>query len=1391
MDSETSSQTSRDARAAARNELQPSSNEVSPDLAADLPSEVPSGQRSIDIATISAIQEMMSNSFQEMMNSMTRTLQQDMNVFRNDVTEMVHRENSLRTPMRAELSSSSSSSSASSVPSNSHTVNERTPMTITYPTDMRSPTQSEQEAFQQPYMVHEKSYRKTTEEVSKSAKSLKISSNSADINRKIEAFNNLLNSTSLLTMLNGQRSQPMMTDENPNGFSPRAMRVKNDIATIEEADDIFLYAHDAKRLFQLMILFFDETLFYHCTAEIKSGNGIIMYNKIIAKVQGRALRDIDNAQKALEQFKIASSKPLPSELAKLEEIFVRLEHAQQTPLTDFTKKNCLAKLVLADPRSLLHSHVTNAHAPGITYDIFRDTLCDIYDNLPATYQTFKMAAMTDKIEKKGDKPKQICFNHQKGKCSHGVNCKYSHDIPGKKAPAGDNVKGKPHVPAKAKTPGFDFSNVHLTDKAKKQIGEPTSIPAIYNQRGYSNAQKIKIKAFLAYEASEDNESHVQWGQEEFINMMRYSNDEDQSTLPTSPEPSSNPLSTPSDAPPFTVSMTEDTAPHTPHKRMRDWEGMTLKDSHQKVTTVGTYHASTATHSEKLEQTLQVMRNMDDKISRVVPSVFNKVTRQHDLYVIYCSPNIHVFGTDKSPAIPILAMFGWTSRNNIRLAFTDNLLMCFPDVTSMALIHSTGSEYFDAIIIPRVPAGTNSDDQQSELSAYNTYQPENEPVYNGVKEIYVSRFTSIREYFSELTALDENTILTPGARRFLYCVLIYDFMSYISMRFATSCRVNEYKTDMDLLDEARKNLLSDLYHVAEPTYIGIPIVDAFRAIILSILPSKTHWIEEPADAPPTELEPAVLTLHENQSTPVHTSSSSSSAPQSTPRTPSRRQNRIYIDLVSPGSPVPCSPIRRLNVLIQHSIGTIQSRKPSRILDTGATVCGAGQHELLNDITQCTGITVQGAFGKPFQPTSQGTILGGLKLPCLRLPGNIDTLVSVSALCKKGYVVLFTEQGSNAYSTDSVRKEIIDMARNGREVIRGEQRDGLYHMIPIPSSIKICSTAAAALPVPRSDQSPVAPSSVISQSLAHIDRRPSVSIPTKQRVLYANARPTSTYEHVHSSLGHPGKAGMEWHRKNTPGAAYTDEDANKPRGLCAGCVLGGMRQASTDHRRVSRPPPTRPGQQFVLDAFTCTSVSRTGFKYCDIFTDLFTKIRHPVFMKTRSSPEICDKTDIFFSLHPDWKTGTTDRYMLANADNDAEPPDSRFIRADAEASYMSTDFLHCAAKHRYTLERTPPRDKHANGVAERSVGLVTLKTNVIILSPTPPVPMTFWDYAMAYACDTLSFCLTKSIRTSPYTFLHKAPVPLKFLQPFWTPCYVHHDQKNCRASSVPPVLVRPDC
>ena len=96
----------------------------------------------------------------------------------------------------------------------------------------------------------------------------------------------------------------------------------------------------------------------------------------------------------------------------------------------------------------------------------------------------------------------------------------------------------------------------------------------------------------------------------------------------------------------------------------------------------------------------------------------------------------------------------------------------------------------------------------------------------------------------------------------------------------------------------------------------------------------------------------------------------------------------------------------------------------------------------------------------------------------------------------------------------------------------------------------------------------------------------------------------------------------------------------------------------------------------------------------------------------------------------------------------PSTERFIRIEPEKNYNSKAFLRCLSDFDYAVERTPPPDKHANGIAERSVGLITSKTNTAMLAPTPPIPNKFWDLAMAYACRTHSLIYNKRINDSPY-------------------------------------------
>ena len=267
------------------------------------------------------------------------------------------------------------------------------------------------------------------------------------------------------------------------------------------------------------------------------------------------------------------------------------------------------------------------------------------------------------------------------------------------------------------------------------------------------------------------------------------------------------------------------------------------------------------------------------------------------------------------------------------------------------------------------------------------------------------------------------------------------------------------------------------------------------------------------------------------------------------------------------------------------------------------------------------------------------------------------------------------------------------------------------------------------------------------------------------MVASVKDTSLYDHVHRVLAHPGKEGMEWHRTHSHGAAYTRNDAKAHRQICQACILGTMRQASTDHLRVHRTPASTPGHQFALDAYTHTEKSCGKFKYCDLLTDLTTRRIYPVFTRDRGAAELCDQITLLFEAHPEWRTRV-----------DTESPIDRFIRVDAEKSYRSAEFTRCIGEFGYRIEPTPPRDKHANGVAERTVGIVAAKCNTIMLAPVPPVPPKFWDIAMAYVCVTLGFCYNNVIGKSPYNMLTNKEVSVKHLQAFWTKCWVHIPTKD---------------
>ena len=85
---------------------------------------------------------------------------------------------------------------------------------------------------------------------------------------------------------------------------------------------------------------------------------------------------------------------------------------------------------------------------------------------------------------------------------------------------------------------------------------------------------------------------------------------------------------------------------------------------------------------------------------------------------------------------------------------------------------------------------------------------------------------------------------------------------------------------------------------------------------------------------------------------------------------------------------------------------------------------------------------------------------------------------------------------------------------------------------------------------------------------------------------------------------------------------------------------------------------------------------------------------------------------------------------------------------------------------SVSRIPIRDKHAHGVAERSVGNIVTKAKIAMIgNVNNPCPHTYWNNAIQYACHCHDFGYKSRIGTSPYFYLTLRHVHLKYLHLFW--------------------------
>ena len=106
-------------------------------------------------------------------------------------------------------------------------------------------------------------YRSTTSMSCDLLKSHKLIENGGDNKKRKEMILTILGGEDLLSMLNGTRSKPIATSANPTGYTGRKIVLeKSGEEVVMNADDVFYYLHDSRRLYIAITIALSENLQY-------------------------------------------------------------------------------------------------------------------------------------------------------------------------------------------------------------------------------------------------------------------------------------------------------------------------------------------------------------------------------------------------------------------------------------------------------------------------------------------------------------------------------------------------------------------------------------------------------------------------------------------------------------------------------------------------------------------------------------------------------------------------------------------------------------------------------------------------------------------------------------------------------------------------------------------------------------------------------------------------------------------------------------------------------------------------------------------------------------------------------------------------------------------------
>ena len=320
--------------------------------------------------------------------------------------------------------------------------------------------------------------------------------------QKMEVIRASLGTTGLESILDGHRTEPVVTSCNPFGFIERRIlnvEVSNEIGEksmkeiMLDDDDKFYFAHDQGRLYSAMMEIFDDSLYYLVKPEIKEKNGYKMYTKIMEHLNGQRAKDAERARKQFTNYIMDESITFKLEHYKFTEIINTLEYAQKKKIDDIDKMDFLYTRLILDKRIGLKEVMIQAKLDNYDYDKTIEKLIEINMDTPDSIKNVKMKAMTNE-------KKKYCFAfNNNDTCKFGSSCRYIHEKdPNSTSTQSKKKSNKNTIDNKTSTLSKDVTRENRT-LYEPNVGPPSGVKSDKNPQGWSlkqiSARKIIMKYF--------------------------------------------------------------------------------------------------------------------------------------------------------------------------------------------------------------------------------------------------------------------------------------------------------------------------------------------------------------------------------------------------------------------------------------------------------------------------------------------------------------------------------------------------------------------------------------------------------------------------------------------------------------------------------------------------------------------------------------------------------------------------------------------------------------------------------------------------------------------------------------------------------------------------------